>query len=57
MQLVKLSKDELDAINAIHKKPGQHKTLLMAFSPGGVVFGWSFDQLGWALDDKGFAKQ
>ena len=57
MQLVKLSDNELNAINAIHKKPGQHKTLLMAFAQGGVVFGWSFDQLGWALDNQGFAKE
>ncbi|KAI0084600.1 Aldo/keto reductase [Irpex rosettiformis] len=53
ISLVKLTAEDVDTINAVHKKPGQHKSLLTAFAPGGVVFGWSYKQLGWPLDVEG----
>ncbi|KAF7792260.1 hypothetical protein EIP86_003296 [Pleurotus ostreatoroseus] len=54
LQLVRLTSEDMSVIDAIHAKPGMHRNLLSI--PGdrpGVIFGWTYEQLGWnwALDD------
>lgn len=47
----------MKAIDELHTRPGLHRSLLG--SPGnikGVVFGWTYDQLGWNMDDDGVVK-
>ena len=44
----------MSTVDAIHTKPGMHRNLLsIPGSPPGVIFGWTYEQLGWnwALDD------
>lgn len=52
-QLLKLSQQEMEAITAIHKKPGMHRSLLGYHPPNGVVFGWTYEQLGWPMTTGG----
>lgn len=55
IQLIQLTPEEMDTINAIHKKPGMHRQLLN--SPDGkpgTVFGWTYEQLGWPWGPDGF---
>lgn len=54
--LAKLDKDELEAIEGIHKKEGKHRSLLTYHSDDGSVFGWTYEQLGWDLVKGGVAK-
>ncbi|KAL1710694.1 NADP-dependent oxidoreductase domain-containing protein [Schizophyllum commune] len=49
LQLVKLSDEEMQAIDAIHKVPGMHKSLLKYHSEDGKVMGWTYEQLGWPM--------
>jgi len=58
--LLKLSEDEMTTISQYHKKPGMHKTLCFprilkrdASQGGAVLFGWSLEWLGWALNAEG----
>ena len=42
----------METINDLHKKPGMHRGLLVG--PGGIpgeAFGWTYEQLGWPLDE------
>ncbi|KAI0789019.1 Aldo/keto reductase [Irpex lacteus] len=55
--LVTLSTEQMSTINAIHKKPGQHKTLLPDLASNGIIFGWSYQQLGWSFDERGCVKE
>ena len=43
----------MKALSELHKKEGMHRSLLRYHS-GGKVFGWTYEQLGWKLDDNGF---
>lgn len=56
LQLVQLTSKEMATIGDIHKKPGMHRSLVDYHTPEGTVFGWTYDQLGWAFDVGGFAK-
>lgn len=47
LQLIKLTPEEMTVIDSIHKKPGMHRSLLGYHPPNGVVFGWTYEQLGW----------
>lgn len=48
--VTKLSDHAMNVIDNFHKTSGVHKTLVFESSP---VFGWTFDQLGWGMDEKG----
>ncbi|KZV61840.1 Aldo/keto reductase [Peniophora sp. CONT] len=55
--VVKLDAADVKAVDELHTQPGLHRSLLVA--PGGVkgqVFGWTYDQLGWNMDDNGVVK-
>ncbi|EPQ53934.1 aado/keto reductase [Gloeophyllum trabeum ATCC 11539] len=46
--LVKLSDEDMNAINNLHKKPGMHKSLLAYHNiDPGNVFGWTYADMGW----------
>ncbi|KAH8108095.1 Aldo/keto reductase [Cristinia sonorae] len=43
-----ISADDEAQVDAIHRVPGMHRTLLMKYhEPGGKLFGWTYEQLGW----------
>ena len=46
--MVTLSGEDLRLISGIHQKPGLHRSLV-AHTQDGVVFGWTYEQLGWAM--------
>ncbi|KAJ7756152.1 Aldo/keto reductase [Mycena metata] len=51
MTLVSLSAEDMAVVDALHRKPNMHKSLLVYHDkegPGGV-FGWTYEQLGWNL--------
>ncbi|THH05084.1 hypothetical protein EW145_g5052 [Phellinidium pouzarii] len=50
--LVTLSEADMKALNEIHLKPGMHRSLAR-FHGRGKVFGWTYEQLGWSLDNDG----
>ncbi|KAI0352624.1 Aldo/keto reductase [Trametes cingulata] len=51
LELVQLSKEEMDALDKFHTKPGMHRSVCGFHSPalGGSCFGWTYDQLGWQM--------
>ncbi|KAL1746183.1 NADP-dependent oxidoreductase domain-containing protein [Schizophyllum fasciatum] len=49
LKLVKLSEEDMRAIDAIHKEPGMHRSLLEYHSADGKVMGWTYEQLGWDM--------
>ena len=51
IQLLQLTEDDMNNIDAIHKKPGMHRSLLRYHinSPDGMVFGWTYEQMGWNM--------
>ncbi|EIN09898.1 Aldo/keto reductase [Punctularia strigosozonata HHB-11173 SS5] len=59
LQLLKLSEDDMAAVNAIHKKPGMHKSISVVhtLSDDGTVFGWTYEQLGWNMVKGGIVPQ
>ncbi|KAI0084598.1 Aldo/keto reductase [Irpex rosettiformis] len=55
--LISLSPEELTTVSSIHKKTGQHRSLMTyGGSKPGEVFGWTYEQLGWNLKEGGFVK-
>lgn len=55
-QLVKLDDADIKAIDALHKKPDLHRSLLGYHQPDGSVFGWTYEEMGWELGVGGKAK-
>lgn len=49
IQLITLSETEMNEIDALHKKPGMHRSLLGFHAADGSVFGWSYEKLGWKM--------
>ncbi|KAH8664661.1 aldo/keto reductase [Xylariales sp. PMI_506] len=47
---------DVKLIDEIHKKDGNHRSLLTYHKPDGTVFGWTYEQLGWELELGGKAK-
>ncbi|TFK81028.1 Aldo/keto reductase [Polyporus arcularius HHB13444] len=49
--LIKLSDEDMTALNVIHRKPGMHRSLLRyhSNSQDGTVFGWTYEQMGWNM--------
>ncbi|KAI0941805.1 hypothetical protein AcW1_003597 [Taiwanofungus camphoratus] len=53
--LLDLSDDDMTVLNSIHKKPGMHKSLLTYhnYANDGLIFGWTYEQLGWPMKKGG----
>ncbi|KAF5380724.1 hypothetical protein D9757_007096 [Collybiopsis confluens] len=51
LNLVQLSDADMKVLDDIHREPGSHRTLchIDPSRTGGVVFGWTYEQLGWDL--------
>ncbi|KAK7747461.1 hypothetical protein SLS53_001716 [Cytospora paraplurivora] len=49
ISLVNLDDDDLKAIDEIHKKPDQHRSLVKYHIPPGSVYEWTYEQLGWDM--------
>ncbi|KAI0687942.1 Aldo/keto reductase [Cerioporus squamosus] len=49
--LIKLTDEDMAALDVIHKKPGMHRSLLRyhSNSADGTVFGWTYEQMGWNM--------
>jgi glycerol 2-dehydrogenase (NADP+) len=55
-QVLKLSDDDMRALDALHTKEGKHRSLLdyHGDTPGGPgVFGWTYKQMGWDMGQGG----
>ena len=46
-----LTDGEMKNIDMIHKKPGNHRSLLRyhSYSDDATVFGWTYEQMGWNM--------
>ncbi|KAI0759959.1 Aldo/keto reductase [Trametes elegans] len=57
--LVELSEEQMAVLDAIHKKPGMHRSLLRyhEYSTDGKIFGWTYEQLGWNMTKGGIVAQ
>ncbi|QRW12639.1 aldo/keto reductase family protein [Ceratobasidium sp. AG-Ba] len=53
LSVVKLSDKAMGVLDNFHKIPGVHGTMIFPEPAEGKVFGWTFDQLGWGMDEKG----
>jgi len=53
--LLKLTPEEMQAFDELHKKPGMHRSLLPYHNPDNTVLGWTYEQLGWPMTTGGFA--
>jgi len=51
--LVKLDEAEIKAIDAVHTQPGMHRSLLAYHGTQSLVFGWTYEQLGWDMKPGG----
>jgi len=59
-QIVVLEESDFKLIDELHKKPGMHRQLLVSsiIDPvNGTVFGWTYDQMGWNLNNDGTWKE
>lgn len=66
LQLVSFSEGDLEAVSAIHKGENMHRSLDALLNHqyefnkdsamDGKVFGWSMEQLGWAINPDGTVK-
>lgn len=55
LQLVKLDSKDVKTLNEFHKKPDMHRSLL-DYHKNGLVWGWTYEQLGWNMDNEGYVK-
>ncbi|KAG8708806.1 hypothetical protein FRC09_001027, partial [Ceratobasidium sp. 395] len=53
LNVVKLSDKAMSVVDNFHKTSGFHGTLIFPEPEEGKVFGWTFDQLGWGMNEKG----
>ncbi|OBZ69929.1 Glycerol 2-dehydrogenase (NADP(+)) [Grifola frondosa] len=53
--LLKLSDEDMRALDQIHTKPGMHRSLLLYhnYTDDGLIFGWTYEQLGWPMEKGG----
>ncbi|TFK44433.1 aado/keto reductase [Crucibulum laeve] len=56
LTLVKLSKEDVEALDTIHVQPGMHRSLLTFHNAAGTVFGWTYEQLGWDMVPRGVVR-
>ncbi|KAH9838083.1 Aldo/keto reductase [Rhodofomes roseus] len=56
IQLVQLSAAEMETLDRFHQKPGMHRSVCGFHSAefGGSCWGWTYEQLGWAMAMGGF---
>ncbi len=54
-QLIKLTSEDMTAIDGIHQKPGMHRSLLKfhLVSIDAKIHGWTYEQLGWNMKQGG----
>jgi len=54
ISIFKLSKEDFDVIDLLHKQPGKHRSLdwYTNYVPG-EVSKWTYEQMGWSLNKKG----
>ncbi|KAF9075631.1 Aldo/keto reductase [Rhodocollybia butyracea] len=45
--LIELSTEDMKAIDELHTQPNMHRTLV--HSASGVVFGWTYEEMGWNI--------
>jgi len=50
---VDLVPEEMEALNNIHRDLGFHRSVCGFHLPGGMCFGWTYEQLGWAMREGG----
>lgn len=55
LRILHLTPEEMRAIDGVHRKPGMHRSLLN-HPPNGIVFGWTYEQLGWPFAAGGIVK-
>jgi len=55
--LIRLSEEDMSALNDLHRQPGMHKSLTTIHEPDGTVFGWTYEQLGWDMTVGGIVPQ
>jgi len=53
MTFVDLSSQEMEALNDIHKAPGMHRSVCGFHAKGGTAYGWTYEQLGWPMQEGG----
>jgi glycerol 2-dehydrogenase (NADP+) len=53
--LIKLSPEDMVAIDSLHSQPSQHRSLLTYHKDDGTVFGWTYEQMGWRMKKGGVA--
>jgi len=55
LTILKLSDEDMKVLDQVHREPGMHRTLCHNHPSrtGGVVFGWTYEQLGWDLTKGG----
>lgn len=44
---------DIKLIDNVHKKPGNHRSLLDYHTEEGTVFDWTYEQLGWEVKKGG----
>jgi len=54
--LVKLPADDMKTIDQLHEHSGMHRSLLKYHAPNGMVFGWTYEDLGWNMTVGGIAR-
>ncbi|KAH9914829.1 Aldo/keto reductase [Fomitopsis serialis] len=56
--LLDLSEGDMALLSGIHKRPGMHKSLLSYhnYTDDGLIFGWTYEQLGWNMKKGGIVK-
>ncbi|KAJ7496995.1 aldo/keto reductase [Mycena latifolia] len=51
--LVELSQEDMQDIDALHRSPGMHKSLVEFHADDGSVYGWKYSWLGWNMTKGG----
>ncbi|PCH36735.1 Aldo/keto reductase [Wolfiporia cocos MD-104 SS10] len=53
--LIELTEEDMAQLNAIHKRAGMHRSLLSYhnYTDDGLIFGWTYEQLGWRMKKGG----
>ncbi|THH13900.1 hypothetical protein EW146_g6369 [Bondarzewia mesenterica] len=51
--LVKLDDEDMNALDTLHERPEMHRSLLSYHGTGGVVFGWTYESMGWDMKPGG----
>lgn len=52
-KFIDLVPEEMEALNNIHRDLGFHRSVCGFHLPGGMCFGWTYEQLGWNMREGG----